>query len=194
MIISVSISYSQEWELEVDDDNIKIYTKEGESDNIKSYRAISQINHPAEDVYKVYIEFDNYFKWFEELEKLEIFSTSFSDTQDVITYYSIISIPWPFKNRDMVTKLIIEKPEKGKYILTSKPIAGKDENDDYVRLNNFYQITELIDNGDGTTKITLEGKYDAGGNVPSWLINMFVVSGPTNAVENIEEYLNKKKR
>ena len=51
--------YTQEWELEYEDEKIKVYTKEGENDNIKSYKAVSTINFPAEEIYKVYIDFDN---------------------------------------------------------------------------------------------------------------------------------------
>jgi len=57
--------FAQEWELKLENEKIVVYTKEGEDDNIKSYRAISTINFPTQEIYKVYIDFDNYDKWFE---------------------------------------------------------------------------------------------------------------------------------
>jgi len=91
-----------------------------------------------------------------------------------------------------MTELIIDKSIEGKYIFQSKPIQSEILNDDYVRLDKFYQNTELIQNGKNNTKIIMEGKFDAGGSVPSWLMNMFVVNSPQNSVENIEKYLSEK--
>ena len=93
----------------------------------------------------------------------------------------------------MYTELIIKKFPGEKYILVSQPIKDSLKSEEYVRLENFYQHTELVKENDERTKIIMEGKYDAGGNVPAWLINMFVVDSPLNSVENIENYLTEKK-
>lgn len=194
-ILSIFISFNmfgQEWELQLENEKIKVYTKDGENDNIKSYKAVSTINFPAYEIYKVYIDFDNYNKWFEELDKIKLIDSSTSKTKDVYLYYSIIKFPFLFNYRDMVTELSIDKSVKGKYILKSVPQKGEPENDDYVRLNKFYQNTELVQVNDSLTNITMEGKFDAGGSVPAWLMNMFVVNSPLNSVENMEKYLGEK--
>lgn len=182
----------QEWELQLENEKIKVYTKDGENDNIKAYKAISTINFPADEIYKVYIDFDNYNKWFEELDKIKLIDSSTTKSKDVYLYYSIIKFPFLFNDRDMITELSIDKSVKGKYILKSVPKKGEPENDDYVRLNKFYQNTELVQVNDSLTSITMEGKFDAGGSVPVWLMNMFVVNSPLNSVENMEKYLDEK--
>ena len=192
-LLAQIISFSQEWEKELENERITVYTKEGDEDNIKSYKAYSFINHPIEDIYEVYADFDNYYQWFEELEEVKLFSSEINDSLDVYRYYSIINFPWLFNDRDMYTELIIRKFPGEKYILVSQPIKDSLKSEEYVRLENFYQHTELVKENDERTKIIMEGKYDAGGNVPAWLINMFVVDSPLNSVENIENYLTEKK-
>jgi len=187
-----SIMLGQEWKLELENEKIKVYTKEGEEDNIKSYRAISMLNFPAEEIYKVYIDFDNYNKWFEELSDIELMDSSAMETQDIYQYYSVINFPWPFNDRDMMSELTIDNSLEGTYFLQTKPIENYVMNEDYVRLNNFYQNTELIKVTENKTKIIMEGKFDAGGSVPTWLMNMFVINSPQNSVVNIENYLVEK--
>jgi len=136
------VLFGQEWELQLENEKIKVYTKDGEEDNIKSYKAISSINFPAEEIYKVYIDFDNY--------------------------------------------------TEGQYILISAPCETDIEEDEFVRLNKFYQNTTLVQETEKKTNIIMEGKFDAGGAVPAWLMNMFVVKSPLNSVKNMEKYLEKK--
>ena len=189
-----SISFSQEWKKELENEKITVYTKQGSEDNIKSYKAYSFISHPIEDIYEVYKDFDNYDKWFEELKEVKLFSSKTNDSVDVFTYYSVVGFPWPFNDRDMYTKLTIEKNPGQEYVLVSEPLKDSLKNDEYVRLENFYQHTVLTKENEKRTKILMEGKYDAGGAVPAWLINMFVVDSPQNSVENIESYLKEKKK
>lgn len=187
-----SFFYAQDWVLEHEDERIVVYTKKDSTDNIKTYKAESYIKHPAESIFAVYTDFENYPEWFEELEQILMIDTTFGENYTVYDYYSVIAIPWPFDDRELVQSFKTEKLEEGRYLLYSTPLEYSFYNEDFVRVEDFYQRTELIDQGNGTTKILMEGKYDVGGNVPSWLINMFVVSGPMNAVESIENYLDNK--
>ena len=192
--ISKTVILSQDWEKELENEKITVFTKKGEEDNIKAYKAYSFINHPIDDIYKVYVDFDNYYKWFEELEQVKLLSSERNDSTDRFLYYSVVEFPWLFENRDMFTELTITKSPDVKYTLVSKPVKDSVKYEDYVRLENFYQHTELIKENDNRTKIIMEGKYDAGGNVPAWLMNMFVVESPLNSVVNIENYLTQLKK
>jgi hypothetical protein len=109
-------------------------------------------------------------------------------------YYSEISLPWPLSNRDFVAHLKATQDAHTKVVTIDGPaIPG------YVPLKpNIVRVSQ----SEGRWVITPVAKnichvvytlqVDPGGNIPSWLINLFVGRGPYETFKKLKFHLKKR--
>lgn len=107
-------------------------------------------------------------------------------------YYGISDIPWPMHNRDVVAKVQLEI-DAANQMITIHSIAEPDlipASNEMVRiemLDSKWRLKKL----EKGTLVELDLLVDVGGNVPSWLVNMFSANGPYNTFKNMQEELKK---
>jgi len=107
-------------------------------------------------------------------------------------YYGISEIPWPVQDRDVVAKVQLEIDEENQMI-TIHSIAKPDlipASDEMVRiqmLDSKWRLKKL----DKGTLVEMDLLVDVGGNVPSWLVNLFSANGPYNTFKNMQQELKK---
>lgn len=108
-------------------------------------------------------------------------------------YHSEIELPWPLKNRDFVAHLTVSQDHDSKVVTIDGPVVSGwvPVNKDVVRISNSkgkWVLTPLAAN-----KVNIEYILytDPGGNLPSWLINMFATEGPEHIFKQLQIQLQK---
>jgi hypothetical protein len=69
----------------------------------------------------------------------------------------------------------------------------KPEVEDIVRIRAFESSWEITPNNDGTVYIDYTAKTDPGGNIPAWIINLGIATGPVKTMEKLAEVVQDPK-
>jgi hypothetical protein len=173
-----------DWELVLDKNGVKIYTKPTEGSKYKTYKGEAVFNISLERIYSILTDVENYDKWVYETPE----STLLSSTKDVeYTYYSVVSMPWPFDNRDMVTRIIVKKEGETIRLETNLVEGIVEPKEGLVRITAYKEVTTISKTGDGQVRMIMEGYFEPGGSLPAWLVNMFLSEGPYESLMKLRE-------
>ena len=184
-MISPLAGQELEWQLAKDKDGISVYTRQAEGSKLKEFKALATINAPIEKLVAMIYNTAGYKDWMTDLKS--VIQLEGSNKNELITYTEV-EIPWPAENRDIIT-LYQFKNETGndnvRIDLTS--IAGDiPEKDGLIRMTNANGFWEFTSQGNDKTYVHYQFLADPGGNIPTWLINMFIVEGPFETLNNMK--------
>lgn len=176
-----------EWQLKKSEDNIDIYTRTVEESALKEFKATTlfknvSMNAVLEQLYTAPAYSDNC-----------EYSTSFLikdlSTQEERYFYYAEKLPWPLKNRDVVTKLAIEEQSPDKILLSIKAtpdlITTKAQT---IRVQNLKGYWLLEKHPLGITA-TQQIYMDPGGKVPAFIVNPLIVKGPLKTFSTLKKTL-----
>jgi hypothetical protein len=103
-----------------------------------------------------------------------------------------MSMPFPFDNRDIVYEMTVKRTETSAEIRYKAMRGVKDEKHGIVRMD-YATGSWIVSTSQGAkTNIEHEFEGDPKGNVPSGIVNLFIVQGPINTIERLKEYLGVK--
>jgi hypothetical protein len=181
-------SFSQtNWILQRNENGIKIYTSTSSATQVKSVKAELQFTEPITTIAKSIYSVSEYSKWVYQCSQSDILKVI---NDSVLIYRHVTDLPWPFEDRDQVSKYTITKELKSKTItISSKTIEGYDEYKGYFRLKQSEARWELTPQLNGTVKAIYFLMFDPGGNIPSWLVNLFITDGPYQSFINLKKSL-----
>ena len=176
-----------EWELKKSIDNIDVYIRSIEGSAIKEFKATTifentSIEQVFEKVYGAprYIE-DCTFNTSYYIEEL-------SNPEERYFYYSE-KLPWPLKNRDVVSRLMIEEQTQDKILLSievaPEALNKKEQTIRIQKLAGFW----LLEKHPTGIKATQQIFMDPGGAVPSFLVNSLLVKGPLKTFSTLKKTL-----
>ncbi len=190
-LISISALVSTpdfgEWELKKSESDIHIYTRDVAESALKEFKATTifknvSIDEVFEQVYKA-----PYYN--EDWE----FSTSYviqelSSDDERYFYYSE-QLPWPIKNRDVVTKLVLEEQSPDKIVLSIKAMPeGITPKAKTIRIQDL-KGSWLIEKHPSGIKATQQIYMDPGGSVPAFIVNSLIVKGPLKTFTTLKKSL-----
>ena len=177
VIILLPSSNTHQWKLLRNEDDIKLYTRKVKGYKIKEVKALTTFHAPIETLENTLKDIEGYTKWFDECKAAEQLTPI--QNNEVYARF-VLRVPFPFRNRDIVTKLRFKKisATKFKVYVTNKPTYIPEKRG-LVRTPHFKStwIFESSDNGQKTKTTTLL-HADMGGVIPTWAINSAVRWGP----------------
>jgi len=177
--------HAQEWKLAKIVDSIQVYTRSVEGTSVKSYKALASINAPIDAVSFLFTDLDSYKEMMKDMGELELLQNT---NNGKYVFYSKMGMPWPVKDRDVVTETIIEKGSDGIITIKTNTLENWVEpKDGFVRIVNYWEVLTLTPDGKEKVEIHIEGLFDMGGSLPPWIINMFLVDGTIDIIKNIRE-------
>lgn len=174
----------KDWLLEKDKDGVQIFTRKLDHHKVKEFKAITYTSKSVSDLEKLIKDVEHYPDW--------VYSVSFGelleeDGDSRILYY-IFDVPWPVSDRDMVIKSFKTQDEFGNLKFNINLVKDyKPEISGYVRMKEVFGSWTFIPEGDNT-KIIYQFYGDPSGNLPAWLVNMFIVEGPYETMVNLRKY------
>lgn len=187
MVSPLLITAQSEWKLAKSGDGIEVYTRNRAEDKIKEFRVTTTVQQPLKRIENLLEDVEAYPTWQDNCEESEVVEKI--DNKTVISRYTS-STPFPFSDRDVVLKMTKKPQSDGRVIYQIENAADAiEERDKFVRIPRAGGRWELESKGNSATLVTYQFYADPGGNVPSWLVNMFIVQGPYNSFKQMRELL-----
>lgn len=173
------------WQIAKEKDGIAIYTRELAGAEVKEFKALTEINTEMEFLVDMVLDVKEYARWMDNIESAEVIKKL---TNNEFYVYSLIDIPWPINDRDLVTLNQVEREGKAKVKISLQSVEGfVPVKDDVIRMpkaNGFWEFTLV---GNGKIGVVYQFLGDPGGSVPDWLVNMFLVDGPFKSLSNMRK-------
>jgi hypothetical protein len=187
-----SATAQEGWKLQKDNDGIKVMTRASDESPFDEFRATMQLNQPIHALVAVLQDIESMPEWAYNVKSASILKES-ADT--VQYYYTEVSIPFPFTNRDAVYRNTYHWNSDSSLLVVNIQMLPEyiEEKENLVRIplgRGFWRVN-VVD--DKTLDITFQMLVDPGGNVPSWLANMFVNETPVQTFTRLREVIRDKK-
>jgi hypothetical protein len=175
----------QRWDLKKDKSGIKIYTASQVNSDYKCVKVECIIDCNFSQLLAVLFDIEKHHEWVCNTRSCEL-CKKVSDSE--LIYYSQISTPWPFSNRDFIAHLKVKQVSDAVLAIEShtepeyKPCT---KNCVRVKTSDAYwTITSLAS---ASLKVEYIIKFDPGGTMPPWLINLFITEGPYQTFSKLKE-------
>jgi ribosome-associated toxin RatA of RatAB toxin-antitoxin module len=180
------------WELEKDEEGIRVYTRNVKGSHFKTYKAVMRVNASVHTLVNLVKDIQAYPMWIDTCKKgvlLKIVS------KNEYLAYTVNNAPWPVMDRDaIVLNTVLKGPSKGSVMIN---IEGKHSylpiNDRIVRVKRIKGYWRFLPLKNGFSEVTYEVHSEPGGNIPAWLLNQIVVSQPFNTLKNMKKMVAHKK-
>lgn len=174
------------WKLAKEDDGVAVYTRDMD-DDLREFKAVTTVNEDMAAVQRLLEDASNYCKWQDNCQKSEVIERV--DHNTIVGRYTS-ETPWPFNDRDVVLKMTKQPKSNGKvvYLIENAPEAYPKQKD-FERIPRAGGKWELKSMGDEQCEVSYQFYADPGGNVPNWLVKMFIVQGPYNSFVKMKELL-----
>lgn len=174
------------WELGKEKDGITVYTRVMEGKKLKEYMAVCEVDATPEQLVDILYDIENYVNWMDNVKEAELIET---DGENIFYVYSQVKVPFPFDNRDQVTKsVIVDDSLSDKKTIEVEIIPGYiPEKKGVVRVPFGEGLWEFIPLENGKTKINHRFGAEPGGSIPAWVVNMFLVDSPIKTMEGLKE-------
>lgn len=180
VFISAFITYTsfcQKWDLKVDKDGVKVYTRGLEDSNIKEFKGEITARSNMGSIIAIIDSVSAYPKWMMNCT----FSKRVGKINKTSGYnYYVVHAPWPATDRDLCSYYCIKQDSATKVVtMTLKGVKDYMPVDkDKVRipkLNGFWQLTPLAK---GLTKVVYQVHCDIGGIIPAFIVNAYITDSP----------------
>ena len=188
LLLTFYASAQENWKLVKDESGIKVYTKTEPGSAYKAFKAEMQVNCRIESIVEVLKNSDSINNWIVNCKGIKKLKSEENDQY----YYIETSLPFPFKNRDMVYHFQYIKINSNQVRVDVTgipdyipPVEG------FVRLAkaNGYWLLAPIDTS--TTAIAYQMHVEPGGLIPAWLANPFIVNVPFSTFKELRNIIQK---
>ena len=176
------------WDLKKEANGIQIYTRDYPDSPVKEFLAITTTNSSLQSVTSVLDDISAYPKWFRNCKYVKTIRRA---SDSAIANYVEISFPWPLSNRDGIWEATIRIRNESVYYSEIRSIPDLvPEKKNIVRMHNACGYWKVEKMKNGKTKITQQFFADPEGNIPGWVVNLFLVDGPYDTFMNLHKILN----
>lgn len=189
LLFSVStFVYANDWKKVRSENGVDIYAKSILGSDLLAFKAEGIVEMPYGKALALLRDVEASAAWDESLIK----KVTIKDISDIeaITY-SIVDMPWPLKDRDMVlvNKLEYDKETKELVVISHSVTDDKyPPNGDHVRANLRFANMRFLPLEDGKSKLQMEIHVDPKGSIPDWVINMVQKNMPMDFISRLKIY------
>lgn len=181
---------SAHWKLAKEQNGIKIFTRKVEDYKLKQFKAVTTLEANPKQLVNVIIGVDRYTEWMSNLERSYMVNIV---NENEFYIYAESDVPWPFSNRDIVTKSTIRWDGNIAYLDMTAVSDHVPKNKGIVRMPRSDGQWEFKPVKDDLSEITYTYLGDSGGSIPAWIANMFLVDGPYKTLVGLKAYLKENK-
>jgi len=192
LLVNLSLTSTIDWELRKSSKGIFVYTKQSPNSDIKEVKCVTNFQSNLKNLVYFIKDISAHPQYIYQCKNSFIIKIV-NDSE--LYYYHETAAPWPVANRYGVIYYKITQNNITKVVsIKSNGVLGM-----YPNQPDLVEVPVLTANWTFTPKSdgTVDGEYylylNPGGNIPSWLINLFVVDGPYNTITNMKEMLKKEK-
>ncbi len=190
IMLSLSLTAQNDWQLKKDEDGIKVYTKATENSHYNELKVEMTLTATLSSLAALILDIDNYHNWSFNMEKT--YALKRVGPGDLY-FYELIHSPWPASDRDLPVHLQINQDPRTRSMFV-RSVCVPDlvpPKKDVVRVPlsvEQYIVTPLPD---GKIRIEYQLKLDPGAGAPAWLINLFSVKGPFETFSHVRQQIQR---
>jgi hypothetical protein len=182
----------EEWTLQKDKDGIKVYTRDSDKSAFDEFRATMQLNQSIHSFVAVMRDAESLPDWAYSVKNARTLKMMGDSLQ---YYYSEVSIPFPFTDRDGIYRNCYTWNSDSSLLVIDIDILPDyiEEKEGLVRIpygKGFWRVKVL---GERLIETTFQMVVDPGGSVPSWMANIFIDDTPTYTLTKLREVIVKEK-
>jgi START domain len=186
LLLSLGGQSQDKWKLRLDEQGIRVFTSELDTIQYRKVRIQMQVNGTIENFKKVFFDVNRHKSW---VYKCDVSYLLRRISENELYYYSQLDVPWPASNRDMIVRILWKEDRKTGNV----QIEGNGypqfipPKKDFVRIP--LQIAEWNIRPVSAGKIQVEYQIlvDPGGNVPAWILNLFIAKAPYETFRNLRK-------
>ena len=191
-VVGGILSQAQErWELRKDKNGIKVFSSITEQSDFKAFKAKMLADGSIQNFVAVLKDIESLPDWAYNVKYADLLERS-GDTLQI--YYSEATAPFPFKNRDGIYLNRFRWIADSSILFMDIKLLHDylEEKEDLVRVKGkgFWRVNVLTT---GLLDVTFQMKVDPGGNIPTWLANIFVNDTPYFTMLKLREIMKKEK-
>ena len=179
-----------DWKLKTDKDGINIFTRTFPDSKFKAIKVEVELDATLSQMVAVVLDVNTGAQW--------VYSTKSSVLLKQVSpselyYYSEVSIPWPAANRDFIAELRAVQDSHSRVVTIYGPVFPDymPVKKDIVRVRRSEGKWVISPVAKGKIKVEYTLRVDPGGDLPAWLVNMFVTKGPYESFKKLKEQLQK---
>lgn len=189
LIILNSSFVQKDWQLQSNENGIKLWTKNLDGSKLLQFKAETILKSDLEPLYHAMRDVEKMHTWYDKVKKV-ILLKKINETEGI--YLLEYGLPMPFENRVSTLKGTIDYDKsKGNIKVTTNyfPFKIPEKYSDYPLIATIKSAWEIESQNNGFVKITHSGYMDPGGNIPLWLTNESVTTGPIKSLKNLKKLL-----
>lgn len=181
-----------DWQLKKYENEVAVYVRDNETSVFKELKAVTYLNASLSSTIALLYDWDTYPQW---VYKCGISRTLKIINETELIHYQTVLAPWPAENRDFIVNIKIEQDKTTKVVTIKSYALGQyiPPVPDHIRITKFNASWVLTPQKNGTLEIVYQLFVDPGGYVPAWIVNMAVVDGPFETLNNMKTWVLKDK-
>lgn len=190
LFISVQLHAQTEWEVSLEKDAIRVWTRKIDDSKFKEYKGEMLVKTTMSSLLAVLDDVDNQKNWMHDCTVSSRLKT-ISKTEGI--NYFVQTAPWPVTDRDIIVKYKLSKDEKTN-VVTIEMTGLKDyipEKEDYVRVPRFKGQWVFTPLGKGIIKVVYQAHSETGGSVPASIANSASTDIPYNTLMGLKKEIEK---
>jgi len=169
---------------------IKIFHRDGVTDGLFEFLAMTTISVPADTLYKTVLDIPSNRYWMADCIHSEYLAKI--NSTEIIAYY-ITAPPWPVSKRDTIIRIKTGKTSGIKTFTLSALPEGeaekyKSRNSDYVRIYRMDGTVTLEETAPGITEVKFSAAGESGGSVPGFIVRMGGWTIPYKTLSGLKKY------
>jgi len=177
-----------DWTLKKETKTIKVFTATVDNSDYKAVKVECIVAGTFSQVIAALFDIDRQEEWVFN-DKHSKLLKKVSDNE--LIYFSEVNVPWPCANRDFIAHLTVTQPSANIVNIDSHAEPGfVPEKNGIVRIKSSTSHWTLSVVGNNLIRIDYTIQLDPGGSVPVWLTNMFIIKGPFETFEKLQERVN----
>lgn len=181
-----------DWQLKKQENGIAVYTRDDENSAFKELKAVAYLKTSLSSIVALLYDWGAYPQWVYKCDKSS--TLKIINEKELIHYQTVVA-PWPIENRDFVVNIKTDQDKISKVITLKSYAIGNyiPAFPDHVRITKFNASWVLTPQKNGTIEIVYQLLVDPSGYVPAWVVNMAVVDGPFETLDNMKVWVMKGK-
>lgn len=180
-----------QWEIVKKRNNITVSSRENSLSEVKEIRAETTINTSLSSLVYLIKHIEKQTEWAYAIMEAKVVR-KYSNFHWVA--YTMTDAPWPVDDRDCVTDVAMRQfSDSSIYINSYEVDSIIKPKKDVVRIPMIKAHWLLTPISAHKTRVRFQILLELGGSVPSWVVNLFIETGPYNTLRDFKEEVEKEK-
>lgn len=190
MLPAVFVQADENWSLARDRDGIRVWTRDIPGYPIRGFKAVVTVKSTLSGLINLIMDTGSADQWIYRTRRIDVLKQD--DVQGSFLIQVETDFPWPLTDRDVVIEGLITQDEKtGSVTVQSHSVAlpAYPPREDFVRMPDMNGNWVFRPVGQGMVEVTMSGRADPGGRIPSGVINLIIHETPWRTLQGLRELI-----